>query len=79
MRALLAFGFVSCLQLLHAVPRPLKASFPPRETVNFDFGWRFHLGDPAGMNVQCSDAEFPTNYSKVQCKGLKSVHAANVR
>ena len=78
MKALLALGFVSCLQLLHAVPRPLKASLPPRETVNFDFGWRFHLGDPHGMNLQCSDAEFPTNYSKVQCKGLIPVHAANV-
>ena len=70
--------YLACLQLLDAVPRPPAASLPPRETVNFDFGWRFHLGDPAGHQiVQCSDADFPTNYSNVECLRLRSSDAAN--
>ena len=74
--------YLSCfgLQVLYAVPRPPAASLPPRETVNFDFGWRFHLGDPVGHQiVQCSDADFPTNYSNVECLGLHSLDACQCR
>lgn len=65
---------LSSIQLLHATPRPL-ASLPPRETINFDFGWRFLLGDPAGHNVQCRD--FPTDLSNVECQGLIHSHEAS--
>ena len=74
-------AFFVCVCLVNAVPRPPVGTrlddLPPRETVNFDFGWRFHLGDPAGERfVQCSDADFPTNYSNVVCRGLRHVAQA---
>ena len=67
--------FICCFQLLYAVSIHLAASLPPRETVNFDFGWRFSLGDH--QIVQCSDADFPVNYSNVECLGLHSSGATN--
>ena len=39
-----------------------------RETVKFDFAWRFHLGD---IPVEkCYNGAFPTNRSGMQCTGL---------
>ena len=47
-----------------------------RETINFDFAWRFQLGDE-GSIVQCPESSFPRNLSTVQCHGLKSNTATN--
>lgn len=46
----------------------------PREDVNFDFAWRFYLGNFSNW-FQCEEDAFPTNLSTVQCLGLKSSSA----
>ena len=75
MKTLIAF--IVCVCLVNAVPRPPVLDLPPRETIKFDFGWRFHLGDPAGKRFErCSDTDFPTNYSSVECRGLRHVAQA---
>ena len=43
----------------------------PREQVNFDFAWRFYLGDPTN-GTPCSKNAFPQNLTGVECRGLKS-------
>ncbi|XP_062504714.1 beta-galactosidase BoGH2A-like [Corticium candelabrum] len=43
---------------------------PPREDINFDFAWRFHLGDVPGGN-ECPVNSFSKNLSGVECRGLK--------
>ena len=40
----------------------------PRERINFDFAWRFHLGDPS--NAECPPNAFPRKPTGIQCKGL---------
>ena len=79
MKALLrVLAFVSFICFVHAVPTRPSASLPPRETINFDFGWRFLLGDPDGQFLQCGGAEdFPTDYSNVECLGLHSAQVSN--
>ena len=47
-----------------------------REEINFDFGWRFHLGDIPSY-VNCNGTAFPHNLSNVECLGLKSNPVAN--
>ena len=47
-----------------------------REDVNFDFAWRFALGD-MGTAVHCSADAFPQNLSMVECLGLRSNSATN--
>ena len=47
-----------------------------RETINFDFGWRFKLGE--GVVPQCPEESFPRNLNGVQCHQLsKSKGASN--
>ena len=41
----------------------------PRESVKFDFAWRFYLGDLNPI-LSCNDSAFPRDLSKVQCLGL---------
>ena len=45
-----------------------------RESINFDFGWRFDLGD---FPVKCDASAFPRDLSKVECLGLTKSNAAN--
>ena len=58
-----AIVFLCC----HFGASPLLAS-APRERINFDFAWRFHLGDPS--NAKCPPNIFPKNLTGIQCKGL---------
>ena len=46
-----------------------------RETINFDFAWRFQLGD-YDIITTCSDSDFPNNYNGLQCYGLFQVTKA---
>ena len=46
-----------------------------REEINFDFGWRFHLGDIPSL-LSCNNTAFPHNLSNVECMGLKANTAA---
>ena len=45
---------------------------PTRETIPFDFGWRWHLGQPGG-NSSC---DLPLNLTGRQCHGLAAVPSA---
>ena len=45
-----------------------------REDINFDFGWRFSLGD---FPAHCEASAFPRDLSKVECMGLSQSNAAN--
>jgi len=47
-----------------------------RESVRFDFGWRFYEGVP-GSVVDCPASAFPINRTGVQCVGLKSTPATD--
>ena len=49
---------------------------PARETVSFDFGWRFRLGEPGPA---CPDDAFPQNLSGRQCYGLRRGGTTDVR
>ena len=51
----------------------LGASSAPREVVNFDFGWRYHWGNPT---VACSPNAFPKNCSNVEYAGLNKNEAS---
>ena len=44
-----------------------------REEINFDFGWRFYLGDL----IPCNPHAFPIDLDNVQCKGLSPNSADN--
>eukprot|EP00117_Sycon_ciliatum_P031891 scpid57417/ scgid24860/ Beta-galactosidase; Lactase len=52
-------------------PPPVKKG--GREEVSFDFGWRFHLGDP-GIDPD-SNCTFPKNLTGYQCQGLFATSA----
>lgn len=56
------------LAALEAAPVTVTAQ-QQRESVNFDFGWRFLLGEPGG--VTCPPNSFPKNLSGVECMGLQ--------
>ncbi len=43
--------FVSVASLAWALPTAAPADPAARERLLFDFGWRFHLGDPAGLDA----------------------------
>ena len=45
-----------------------------REDINFDFGWRFSLGN---SQVHCDTSAFPRNLSAVECMGLSQSSATN--
>lgn len=47
-----------------------------RETVPFNFGWRFYLGDPsAPPPAACNATTFPVNLTGVRCDGLTASEA----
>ena len=50
----------------------------PRLEVPFDFGWRFHLGDPENTSTFCSDPRsiYKFQLNSVQCTGLSANHQA---
>lgn len=56
--------------LILAVAVVVNGVSPIRETVNFDFAWRFKLGED-GSTVQCSEKEFPQDLNAVECFDLK--------
>jgi hypothetical protein len=47
-----------------------------REEVPFDFGFRFHLGDPDPTKCTATSELYKVNISGVQCTGLYGVHTA---
>eukprot|EP00118_Oscarella_pearsei_P001518 m.7665 g.7665 ORF g.7665 m.7665 type:complete len:973 (+) comp19344_c0_seq1:163-3081(+) len=47
----------------------------PREVVNFDFAWKFHLGNPNPAQV-CPPNSFPKNLSLVEYLGLQKNQAS---
>ena len=51
-------------------PRTGIVSLSPREMVNFDFAWRFHLGE---LGFACGDDFFPVKHDLVECTGLQHV------
>ena len=61
-------------------PTKAKASVPvaprPRTTLTFDYGWKFHLGDPAGvvpeLTAAAVDPSFTRNVSDMDCTFLAS-------
>ena len=46
----------------------------PREDINFDFGWKFSLGN---IPVHCDASAFPHDLGKVECLGLSKVASAS--
>ena len=46
-----------------------KLDVPPREKINFDFAWRFILGEQ-DAKAQCPETYFTHNLSSVECYGL---------
>ena len=72
MKRLLCLFFL-CLFYTHSTSLSLKLKdkdpIKSRETVKFDFGWRFQLG---GNNIApCPESAFPKNLSGVECMGLR--------
>ena len=45
-----------------------------REDINFDFGWRFSLGN---FPTHCDASAFPRDLSSVECMGLSKSYVAN--
>jgi hypothetical protein len=45
------------------------------ETINFDVGWRFILGDSTYNNPTCDESGFTRNISGTQCYGLSPSYA----
>ena len=45
-----------------------------REDINFDFGWRFNLGN---IPAHCDASAFPRDLSKVECLGLQKSSAGS--
>ena len=54
-------------------PGSKNVSLSPREEVNFDFAWRFHLGE---LDAVCGDDAFPLKRDGVGCAGLQHVDSA---
>ena len=80
MRFFSPFCTVILLNGLLCLSSPLSFSqvkdSPPRETIKFDFGWRFFLSNQ-GSIVPCPESEFPHNLSNIQCLGLNEFSASN--
>lgn len=70
MDSVLLFRILLCIVTIHSSTSVSLADEPGREVINFDFGWRFHLGEATG-NFSCPSSAFPTNLSNVECLGLK--------
>ena len=80
MKLLLPFYNILFFIALLTSASPLSFSqsqdLPPRETINFDFAWKFFLGEE-GTIVHCPESTFPHNITSVECRGLKSNSASN--
>lgn len=68
-----ALGAPALLLLLLAMPLPFCAA--TRVQVTFDYGWRFQLGDPAGVSpvpltTAALDPTFVYNVSGMVCTNL---------
>ena len=48
----------NALLLALVLPAAAAAAAPPRETVSFNFGWKFSLGDPPSAPPVCGEADF---------------------
>ena len=69
MASMLLFLILGCTATVYGLIDVSSGEEPGREVVNFDFGWRFHLGNGAA-NFSCPSSAFPTNLSNVECQGL---------
>lgn len=70
------FAVILILSAICLASADYSASEGPREDINFDFAWRFHLGDISG-DYKCPTHAFPKNLSNVECRGLKKDSATS--
>jgi hypothetical protein len=70
---LLTFSVVSIA--LTAICFELSCASLQREDINFDFGWRFDVGD---YSIKCDAGAFPHDLGKVECLGLSKSYASSV-